>query len=196
MSPAYVSKRIALLEAQLGTRLLHRSTRRVTVTEAGERVYARAEKILDDVDHLVEDVSTTRTVPRGTLRISSSFGFGRHIIAPALLDFTARFPQLNVRLDLFDRLVDVAGEGYDLDVRIGDEIADHLIARRLAANYRVLCGARLSRAARHAALARGSRVARLSGHQGARSPVRRVAAECTRRNGNGEGRRRAVDEPW
>jgi LysR family transcriptional regulator, transcriptional activator for dmlA len=111
----------------------------VTVTEAGERVYARAEKILDDVDHLVEDVSTTRTVPRGTLRISSSFGFGRHIVAPALLDFTVRFPQLNVRLDLFDRLVDVAGEGYDLDVRIGDEIADHLIARRLAANYRVLC---------------------------------------------------------
>ncbi|PFH19286.1 LysR family transcriptional regulator [Burkholderia sp. JKS000303] len=139
VSPAYVSKRIALLEAQLGTRLLHRSTRRVTVTEAGERVFARAEKILDDVDHLVEDVSTTRTVPRGTLRISSSFGFGRHVVAPALLDFSARYPQLNVRLDLFDRLVDVAGEGYDLDVRIGDDIADHLIARRLAANYRVLC---------------------------------------------------------
>lgn len=139
VSPAYVSKRIAMLETQLGTRLLHRSTRRVTVTEAGERVFAHAEKILDDVDHLVEDVSTTRTVPRGTLRISSSFGFGRHVVAPALLDFSARYPQLNVRLDLFDRLVDVAAEGYDLDVRIGDEIADHLIARRLAANYRVLC---------------------------------------------------------
>ncbi len=139
VSPAYVSKRIALLEAQLGTRLLHRSTRRVSVTEAGERVLARAEKILDDVDHLVEDVSTTRSVPRGTLRISSSFGFGRHVVAPALLDFTARYPQLNVRLDLFDRLVDVAGEGFDLDIRIGDDIADHLIARRLAANYRVLC---------------------------------------------------------
>ncbi|CAN0628416.1 DNA-binding transcriptional regulator DmlR [Burkholderia multivorans] len=139
VSPAYVSKRIALLEAQLGTRLLHRSTRRVSVTEAGERVFARAEKILDDVDHLVEDVSTTRSVPRGTLRISSSFGFGRHVVAPALLDFTARYPQLNVRLDLFDRLVDVAGEGFDLDIRIGDDIADHLIARRLAANYRVLC---------------------------------------------------------
>lgn len=139
VSPAYVSKRIALLEAQLGTRLLHRSTRRVTVTEAGERVFARAEKILDDVDQLVEDVSTTRTVPRGTLRMSSSFGFGRHVVAPALLDFTARYPQLNVRLDLFDRLVDVAGEGFDLDIRIGDDIADHLIARRLAANYRVIC---------------------------------------------------------
>ncbi|CAN0627689.1 DNA-binding transcriptional regulator DmlR [Burkholderia multivorans] len=139
VSPAYVSKRVALLEAQLGTRLLHRSTRRVSVTEAGERVFARAEKILDDVDHLVEDVSTTRGVPRGTLRISSSFGFGRHVVAPALLDFTARYPQLNVRLDLFDRLVDVAGEGFDLDIRIGDDIADHLIARRLAINYRVLC---------------------------------------------------------
>ena len=134
-----VSKRIALLETQLGTRLLHRSTRRVAVTDAGERVYAWAEKILDDVDHLVEDVSTTRSVPRGTLRISSSFGFGRLVVAPALLDFSARYPQLNVRLDLFDRLVDVAGEGFDLDIRIGDEIAEHLIAKRLATNQRVLC---------------------------------------------------------
>ncbi|NIF90163.1 MULTISPECIES: LysR substrate-binding domain-containing protein [unclassified Burkholderia] len=139
VSPAYVSKRVALLEGQLGTRLLHRSTRRVAVTDSGERVLAWAEKILDDVDHLVEDVSTTRTVPRGTLRISSSFGFGRHVLAPALLDFSERFPQINVRLDLFDRLVDVAGEGFDLDVRIGDEIAEHLIAKRLATNYRVLC---------------------------------------------------------
>ncbi len=139
VSPAYVSKRVALLEGQLGTRLLHRSTRRVAVTDYGERVLAWAEKILDDVDHLVEDVSTTRTVPRGTLRISSSFGFGRHVLAPALLDFSERFPQINVRLDLFDRLVDVAGEGFDLDVRIGDEIAEHLIAKRLATNYRVLC---------------------------------------------------------
>lgn len=139
VSPAYVSKRVALLEKQLGTRLLHRSTRRVAVTEAGERVYAWTEKILDDVDHLVEDVSTTRSVPRGTLRISSSFGFGRHVLAPALLGFNERYPQLNVRLDLFDRLVDVAGEGFDLDIRIGDEIADHLIAKRLATNYRVLC---------------------------------------------------------
>ena len=84
MSAAYVSKRVSVLEADLGTRLLHRSTRRVAITEAGERVYAWAEKILDDVDQLVEDVSTTRRMPGGTLRISSSFGFGRHFVAPAL----------------------------------------------------------------------------------------------------------------
>jgi len=139
VSAAYVSKRVGVLEADLGTRLLHRSTRRVAITEAGERVYAWAEKILDDVDQLVEDVSTTRRVPRGTLRISSSFGFGRHIVAPALARLSDKHPQLSVRLDLFDRLVDVAGEGFDLDIRIGDEIAAHLIAKRLASNHRVLC---------------------------------------------------------
>ncbi|WP_109483954.1 LysR substrate-binding domain-containing protein [Paraburkholderia sp. C35] len=139
VSAAYVSKRVNMLEADLGTRLFHRSTRRVAITEAGERVYAWAEKILDDVDRLVEDVSTTRRVPRGTLRISSSFGFGRHVVAPALARLTERYPQLSVRLDLFDRIVDVAGEGFDLDIRIGDDIAPHLIAKRLASNHRVLC---------------------------------------------------------
>ncbi|MEX3934493.1 LysR substrate-binding domain-containing protein [Paraburkholderia phymatum] len=141
VSAAYVSKRVNMLEADLGTRLFHRSTRRVAITEAGERVYAWAEKILDDVDRLVEDVSTTRRVPRGTLRVSSSFGFGRHVVAPALARLTERYPQLSVRLDLFDRIVDVAGEGFDLDIRIGDDIASHLIAKRLASNHRVLCAA-------------------------------------------------------
>jgi LysR family transcriptional activator of dmlA len=79
--------------------------------------------------------------PRGLLRVSSSFGFGRHVIAPALSRLVERHPGLQVRLDVFDRLVDVAGEGFDLDVRVGDEIAPHLIARRLADNHRVLCAA-------------------------------------------------------
>ncbi|WP_322010754.1 LysR substrate-binding domain-containing protein [Paraburkholderia sp. J12] len=140
-SPAYVSKRVSVLEERLGTRLLHRSTRRVAMTEAGERVYASAARILEDVERLVEDVSVTRRIPRGTLRVSSSFGFGRNFVAPALAGLSERYPQLSVQLELFDHLVDVAGEGFDLDVRIGDEIAGHLIARCLARNYRVLCAA-------------------------------------------------------
>jgi LysR family transcriptional regulator, transcriptional activator for dmlA len=139
VSASYVSKRISLLEADLGTRLLHRSTRRVAITDTGEQVYAWAQRILDDVDQLRESVSTTRRVPRGSLRISSSFGFGRHIVAPALARLSGQYPQLSVRLDLVDRLVDVAGEGWDLDIRVGDEIAAHLIAKRLASNHRVLC---------------------------------------------------------
>jgi LysR family transcriptional activator of dmlA len=160
VSTAYVSKRVSALETDLGTRLLHRSTRRVAITEAGERVYAWAEKILDDVDHLVEDVSNTRRVPRGTLRISSSLGFGRRVLAPAVARLSDKYPQLSVRLDLFDRLVDVAGEGLDLDIRIGDEIAPHLIAKRLAPNHRMLC-ASPDYIARHGA---PKQLADLAGH--------------------------------
>ena len=140
-SPAYVSKRIRLLEEDLAVKLLHRTTRRVAVTEEGERVFHWAQRILDDVDQLLQEVAVTRREPRGLLRVSSSFGFGRRIVAPALSRLVERHPGLQVRLEVFDRLVDVAGEGFDLDVRVGDEIAPHLIARRLADNHRVLCAA-------------------------------------------------------
>jgi LysR family transcriptional activator of dmlA len=140
-SPAYVSKRIRLLEEDLSVQLLHRTTRRVAVTEQGERVFHWAQRILDDLDQLRQEVTITRQVPRGQLRISSSFGFGRNVVAPALSRLVESYPSLQVRLEVFDRLVDVATEGFDLDVRVGDEIAPHLIARRLADNHRVLCAA-------------------------------------------------------
>ena len=138
-SPAYVSKRIRLLEQDLQVKLLHRTTRRVAVTEEGERVFHWAQRILDDMEQLMQEVAVTRSEPRGLLRVSSSFGFGRQIVAPALSRLVEQHPGLQVRLEVFDRLVDVAGEGFDLDVRVGDEIAPHLIARRLADNHRVLC---------------------------------------------------------
>ncbi len=140
-SPAYVSKRIRLLEDDLAVKLLHRTTRRVAVTEEGERVFHWALRILDDVDQLLQEVAVTRREPRGLLRVSCSFGFGRRVVAPALSRLVERHPGLQVRLEVFDRLVDVAGEGFDLDIRVGDEIAPHLIARRLADNHRVLCAA-------------------------------------------------------
>lgn len=141
MSAAYVTKRIRLLEESLGTPLFHRTTRRVVISEAGERVYHWAMRILDDVEHLIEEVGVTRREPRGQLRVCSSFGFGRRIVAPALSAFVAQHPAVQVRLEVLDRLIDVAAEGYDLDIRVGDDIAPHLIARRLADNHRVLCAA-------------------------------------------------------
>ena len=155
MSRAYVSKRLQLLEKSLGVKLLHRTTRNVTVTEDGERVYVAALRILDDVDQLLQDVAVTRGVPRGNLRISCSFGFGRKVVAPMLSRLSRQYPALQIRLEVFDRLVDVAAEGVDLDVRIGDEIAPHLIARKLGSNERVLCAAPayLARAGRPASLA-------------------------------------------
>lgn len=140
-SGAHISKRIRVLEDTLGVQLLHRTTRRVAVTEQGERIFHWAQRVLDDVDQLMQEASATQRVPRGSLRICSSFGFGRRVAAPAISRLVQRYPQLNVRFEVFDRLVDVAAEGFDLDLRVGDEIAPHLIARRLVRNHRVLCAA-------------------------------------------------------
>ena len=139
VSPAYVSKRIALLEQNLNVVLLHRTTRRVTITEEGERIYEWAQRILHDVDQMMDELSDVRQVPQGMLRIISSFGFGRQVVAPALSALARQYPQLELRFDVEDRLVDLANEGVDLDIRIGDDIAPNLIARRLGTNYRILC---------------------------------------------------------
>ena len=87
-SPAYVSKRIRLLEQDLQVKLLHRTTRRVAVTEEGERVFHWAQRILDDMEQLMQEVAVTRSEPRGLLRVSSSFGFGRQIVAVSYTHLT------------------------------------------------------------------------------------------------------------
>ncbi|HEX8404787.1 MAG TPA: LysR substrate-binding domain-containing protein [Duganella sp.] len=141
MSPAYVSKRVGMLEAALGVRLFHRTTRQVVVTDDGEQVYKRALTILSGLESLFDDVAERQGVPRGQLRVSSSFGFGRNVVAPAIAGVVARHPSLQVRFEVFDRLVDIVGEGIDVDIRIGDDIAPQLIARRLMSNHRILCAA-------------------------------------------------------
>lgn len=141
MSAAFVSKRIRLLEADLGVRLLHRTTRRVTVSEEGERVYQWAQQIFEALQRMGDDLDAGQREPAGQLRIASSLGLGRRMVAPALSELAARYPRLDIRLDVHDRLVDLAAEGVDLDIRVGDQIAPNLIAKRLARNWRVLCAA-------------------------------------------------------
>lgn len=139
VSPAYVSKRIAALEAALAARLLHRTTRRVTVTEQGETVHQWARRILDDVSEMTEAVSSARTALRGPLRLCTSSGFGRNYVAPAISELAKRHPDLEVQLEFLDRPVDLLGEGFDLDIRLGDVHDANLIARRIAANVSILC---------------------------------------------------------
>ena len=141
LSATTVSKRIRILEATLGTKLLHRTTRRVTVTQEGERTYALAERILGDMDLLLDELSVARRAPRGLLRVCSSFGFGRNYVAGPLGEMITKYPALNIRLEVFDRLVDLGAEGFDLDVRVGNEIAPRHIATHLASNHRILCAA-------------------------------------------------------
>jgi LysR family transcriptional activator of dmlA len=141
MSAAYVSKRIGVLEAALGVRLFQRTTRRVVITEDGSQAFERAQAILASLDDLIEESAERRRAPSGQLRVCSSFGFGRQVVAPGIARLARAYPALQIRFEVFDRLVDPVAEGFDLDVRIGDEIAPQLIARRLMVNHRILCAA-------------------------------------------------------
>jgi LysR family transcriptional activator of dmlA len=139
VSSAYVTKRIQILEQSIGTKLLHRTTRKVSVTEGGEIVYVQAQSILGDLDRLIEEANPSRQEVRGYLRICSSFGFGRNYVAPAIGEMAKRYPELEIRFEVLDRIIDPANEGFDLDIRVGDDIAPHLVARPLAKNYRLFC---------------------------------------------------------
>jgi LysR family transcriptional activator of dmlA len=108
-------------------RLLHRTTRRVTVSEEGERVYQWAQQIFETLQRMGDDLNAGQREPAGQLRIASSLGLGRRFVAPALSELAARYPRLDIRLDVHDRLVDLIAEGVDLDIRVGNVIAPHLI---------------------------------------------------------------------
>ncbi|MFB8828449.1 LysR substrate-binding domain-containing protein [Azotobacter sp. CWF10] len=139
LSPAYVSKRIQILESTLKARLLHRTTRRIALTEDGERAQRWAVRILGDLDDLFDELSQVRQTPRGLLHISSTFGFGRNHVAPAISLLAERYPELEIRLEVFDRVVDIVGEGFDLEIRVGDDLPGQHICKRLVSNKRVLC---------------------------------------------------------
>ena len=141
MSPAFVSKRIAILEKALGVTLFHRAARRVTVTDDGERVYASAQQIFQGVDHMGETVAGGRLDPRGALRVTTNFRLGRKHVGPALSLLAQRYPALDIMLDAVDRRVDLISEDIDLDVRVGEVDEPHLVAHRIADSARVLCAA-------------------------------------------------------
>lgn len=141
VSNAYVSKRIAILEASLQTRLLHRTTRRVSLTEQGDIVHQWAQRILEDVEQMGEAVSSARAEPGGLLRICTSSGFGRNRVGPALSALAQRYPALEIELELLDRPVNLIDEGFHLDIRIGAVSELNVISRRIASNRRVLCAA-------------------------------------------------------
>eukprot|EP01133_Synstelium_polycarpum_P023394 gene23394-28047_t len=141
ISKAVVSKRIGMLEAAMQARLLHRTTRRVSVTDHGEIVRQWALRILEDVEQMGEAVAQSKLQPQGVLRICSSSGFGRNRLGPALSQLARQYPELQIQLELLDRPVDLLGEGFDLDIRVGVVHEPGLIAHRIAANSRVLCAA-------------------------------------------------------
>jgi DNA-binding transcriptional LysR family regulator len=142
LSRAVVTKHVASLEDRLLVRLLERTTRKLSVTEAGGRYYERCAQILAEVEEAEREAQQATAVPRGTLRISAPHHFGIAHIAPYLAEFRERYPEVELDLSLSDRFVDLIEEGFDLAVRISDNLPESsLVARRLAPCRFVVCGA-------------------------------------------------------
>jgi LysR family transcriptional activator of dmlA len=140
ISPAHVSKRIAMLETSLGVRLLTRTTRRVSITSDGEAAFQWAQKIIDDVQGMAEAFAGFDD-PRGLLRIGTSLRLGREHVSPALTLLRQRHPGLEIWLELLDRRVDLIGESFDIDIRVGEVVEPHLIAHKIVDSFRVLAAA-------------------------------------------------------
>lgn len=136
-----VSKRIAGLEDRLGVRLMHRTTRRLSLSEAGAALLARAERVLADLESLEVSITGLGTTPRGLLRVSGPLGFGESYLVPLLPAFFAQYPEIRVELELSDRFVDLVAERYDLAVRIGRLGDSSLVAKRLGPSRLVACAA-------------------------------------------------------
>ena len=141
MSQTMVTKHIAALEARLGAKLFHRTTRRLSITEAGRSYLESSERILAEIEAADAAVAADRVEPKGMLRINAPVSFGTRQIAPLLAEFAARYPRTTVELGLNDRLVDLAEEGWDLAIRIGNLSDSSLIARRIAPCRIVVCAA-------------------------------------------------------
>jgi DNA-binding transcriptional LysR family regulator len=140
LSPTMVGKHIAALEAQLGVRLLNRTTRRQALTDAGRLWLDDSRAILADLADAEAAVSDLRGRPRGLLRIDAPVTFGVHDLTPALVDFMAQNPEIEIDLRLNNRIVDLIGEGVDVVFRIGPLTDSSLVARPLRP-YRMMLAA-------------------------------------------------------
>lgn len=141
VTPPAVTARLAQLEKRLGVRLLNRTTRRISVTHEGEMYLATGARLLAELQELEQSVSSSRAVPKGLLRVNATFGFGRRNIAPAIIEFARRFPQVEVQLELTDRSVNLADKAFDIGIWFGTVPDSRLVARKIVTNRRLLCAA-------------------------------------------------------
>ena len=139
LSPAMVSKRIARLETRLGVRLLHRTTRRLAMTEAGAAFHAEVAPLIAGLRDAEARLAHAGEEPAGPLRITAPTSFGRLWVAPFLPDFLARYPAVRLDLDLTDDLIDLIDRRVDLAIRITSSLPPGLGHHRFADNRRVLC---------------------------------------------------------
>lgn len=141
ISKSAVSKRISTLEAEIGVKVLHRSTRKLTLTEAGERFYFHAQQALNSAKEAMNAVSELQQNPKGTLKISTPMSFGRLHLVPLIPIFLKKYPDITIQMDMSDLDRDIIQEGYDIAIRGANLPDSSLIAKKIAPARSVICGA-------------------------------------------------------
>ncbi len=139
ISKSAVSKRITQLEEELGVKLLHRTTRKLSLTEAGEHYYRYAAKAYEAAKDAEGAVAQLQGEPQGRLKINTPMSFGRLHLAPLIPEFLKRYPKISIDMVMDDKITDIVGEGFDLAMRAGDLPDSSLVARKLAPLKNVLC---------------------------------------------------------
>ncbi len=139
ISKSAVSKRITQLEEQLGVKLLHRTTRKLSLTEAGEHYYEHASKANAAAQDAEDAVAQLQGEPQGRLRINTPMSFGRLHMAPMIPEFLKKYPKISIDLVMDDKVVDLVSGSFDIAIRTGELADSSLIARRLAPLNSVLC---------------------------------------------------------
>lgn len=136
-----VSKRLSQMEMRLGVQLLNRTTRRIGLTPEGEVYLEHARRILADIDDMEQLVSNSLAAPKGLLRVNATLGFGRNHIAPLISNFARRYPDVQVQLQLTVNPPPLTEDSFDVCIRFGEPPDARVIARRIAANRRLICAA-------------------------------------------------------
>ena len=139
VSRAMVSKQVQKLEEHLGTRLLNRTTRRLSLTETGRAFYERSVQILGDVNEAEQIAGQMTTLPRGVLRVTIPLSYGQHRLGSIIGAYTQAYPQVQLDIALSDRKVDLVEEGFDVAIRIGALPQSDLIARKLGIAHSMVC---------------------------------------------------------
>ncbi len=139
ISKSAVSKRITQLEEQLGVKLLHRTTRKLSLTEAGEHYYEHASKANAAAQDAEDAVAQLQGEPQGRLRINTPMSFGRLHMAPMIPEFLKKYPKISIDLVMDDKVVDLVSGSFDIAIRTGELADSSLVARRLAPLNSVLC---------------------------------------------------------
>lgn len=141
LSPTMIGKHISFLEQSLGTQLIHRTTRKQSLTEAGKLYYQECHRIIEDITNAENLIHTLVNRPRGTVKVNCPVTYGKKVLAPIVADFLAQYPDINVELMLDNNLIDPYRSDADVIIRIGELVDSSLVARTLGDYQMTYCAA-------------------------------------------------------